>query len=195
MAQKSKENGLKNWRQTLMAALGGLLGAGLLVALNANPRGEPVRLLPPPTPAQLTVHITGAVESPGVYVVAPGSRIQDAVSAAGGFMEDAAQDALNLAKLVSDGQQIYVPKIGEPIPTAQNNSVSPALDGSFPININTAGFDDLQTLPGIGPVKARSIITYRIEHNEFTSIEEIMQVPGIGPTTFESLKNLISTGQ
>jgi competence protein ComEA len=147
----------------------------------------------------LYVFICGAVVNPGVYEVAAGSRICDVLALAGGFGEDAGTDYLNLAEPVSDGQKVYVPRTDElaegiGTQTQEPLDASGAEEVSGKININTAAKETLVTLPGIGEAKADSIIAYRTEHGGFSSIEEIMEIPGIKEAVFSKIKELITVG-
>lgn len=142
------------------------------------------------TEATLWVYVCGQVNAPGVYVLAEGSRVCDAFLAAGGLTEEAAKDYWNQARLLSDGEMIYVPteeEAGERILEADN--VGNADDGK--ININTANKEGLMTLPGIGEAKAESIIAYRDAHGGFSSIEEIMEVEGIKEGMYKKIKDYI----
>lgn len=132
-------------------------------------------------PSTITVHVAGAVRTPGVYTLSDGSRVQDAIAAAGGASAEAEIHRLNLAALLSDGQKIYVP--------AQDNNER---SGPGLVNINTAGLKELETLPNIGPARAQKIIEYRELHGPFSSLEEITKVDTIGPKIFESIKDLIT---
>lgn len=172
----------------------GLLAAGLLILVSGRPRGQSITLSPPPTPAPLQVHVTGAVNKPGVYALPPGSRIQQAIDAAGGLTPQADVSMLNLVALIEDGQRLHVPSQGGPAeqtaddPATEERSVSI----SRKININTATLEQLDTLPGIGEITAQKIIDYRSVHGPFPNIEAIMDVDGIGEGTFEEIKNFIS---
>lgn len=156
----------------------------------------------------IVVHVCGAVDSPGVYTLKEDCRVWDAIEAAGGFSEDASTDYLNLAGSISDGQKVYVPTIveadswaedgcdtGNPIPQGDSQSAS---DSSQPpqtaglVNINTADQVALTGLPGIGEAKAKNIIAYRTEHGRFSSIEEIMEIPGIKEAVFSKIKEYIT---
>ncbi len=139
--------------------------------------------------AFLLVHVCGAVCRPGVYELSPGDRIFDAVEAAGGFSQEAAGDALNLAQPVEDGIQIRIPTQSEAAELLQAASIS---SDSGKININTAGEKELTSLSGIGESRARDILTYRNEHGPFRSIEDIKQVPGIKNAVFEKIKDDIT---
>lgn len=137
----------------------------------------------------LLVHVCGAVSCPGVYELSEGDRVLDAVKAAGGFSEDAAQDALNLAQEVEDGSRIRIPTESE----AESGSQAfwPSEDDGK-INLNTAGTSELTSLSGIGESRAEDILSYRQEHGPFQSIEEIKNVPGIKDTIFEKIKDDIT---
>jgi competence protein ComEA len=162
----------------------GLLIAGAVWLAASPPRGEPVSLLPPPTPPDIQVYVTGAVIRPGVYALPPGSRVKDAVDAAGGFLPIADEDSVNLASLLQDGDHVEIPR-------EAFDASSESLDR---ININQASAQELDTLPGIGPSLAEEIVSYRRQYGSFQKIEDIMGVPGIGPATFERIKDYITTG-
>lgn len=183
----------------------GLLATGLILLAARQPSGAPVALLPPPTPAPLMVHVSGAVARPGVYSLPAGSRVQEAIAAAGGFLAEADPGSLNLAAVLEDGSQLTVSRMQStqpppPEPTAATRGEEitlPTLDRSptpegYKININTATQEELESLPMIGPVLARQIIDYRTANGPFEKIEDIVDVPGIGPKTFEVIRNLIT---
>ena len=161
----------------------GLLGAGIIWLAVSPPRGEEVILLPTSTPGMLTVYVSGAVATPGVYALPDGSRVEAAVTAAGGLLPGAEANNINLAMLVTDGEQINVPGI---VDTSHVNAGR--------VNINTATLDELDALPGIGPTAAQNILDYRLQHGPFQVIQEIQNVPGIGPATFAGIQDYISVG-
>lgn len=144
------------------------------------------------------IFICGAVMMPGVYELPDGSRICDAIEASGGFTEAAAVNYLNQAQLLSDGIQIYVPtteEVTEDLIPAEAGSVSESVifgnsDGK--ININTAEKEELMQLSGIGEKKADSILAYRQEHGNFTSVDELMNVPGIKEGVFTKIREQIT---
>jgi competence protein ComEA len=142
------------------------------------------------------VFICGAVVNPGVYEVENGSRICDVLELAGGFGEDAETDYLNLAEPVSDGQKVYVPTQGETATALfageETETAEAVEEASGRVNINTASKEVLVTLPGIGESKADNILAYRAEHGGFSSIEEIMEIPGIKEAVFSKIKELIT---
>lgn len=137
----------------------------------------------------LLVHVCGAVCCPGVYELSDGDRVLDAVKAAGGFSEDAAQDALNLAQEVEDGSRIRIPTESE---AESGSQVFWTSEDDGTINLNTAGISELTSLSGIGESRAEDILSYRQEHGPFQSIEEIKNVPGIKDTIFEKIKDDIT---
>lgn len=153
----------------------------------------------PTETSTIYVHVCGSVKSPGLYELPAGSRVDAAVKAAGGFLKDARQSAVNLAEALSDGIQIYVPSQEEVLPvTADDQGKS----GSTPlnvagsdqglININTAGKEELMNLSGIGEGKAAAIIEYRETNGSFQSVEDIKNVSGIGDATFQKIKEAIT---
>lgn len=138
-----------------------------------------------PIPSDIFVHVSGYVHNPGVYKLASDSRVTDAITAAGGALEEADIHRLNLAAFVIDGQKINVPRA-----TTESTPQGGIENGL--VNINTADQKTLETLTGIGPVRAASIIEYRETKGGFSSIEEIMNVSGIGEGIFESLREQIT---
>jgi competence protein ComEA len=134
-----------------------------------------------PAGGDVVVHVAGAVAEPGVYRMPAGSRVADAVERAGGPTGRADPDAINLAARLADGQQVVVPARGT------SSSAATAEDG--PISLGSADQADLETIEGIGPVTAADIIEFRDERGGIASIEELDEIPGIGPTTIESLSD------
>ncbi|AIS52119.1 ComE operon protein 1 [Thermoanaerobacter kivui] len=137
---------------------------------------------------EIKVYVTGLVKNPGVYTMEEGERVIDAINKAGGPLEEADLTNINLAQKVKDEQMIIVPKKGE------TNNISPTstIQKNEKININTATKEELQTLPGIGPVTAERIIEFRENKGSFKKIEDIMNVPRIGPKLFEQIKDKIT---
>lgn len=191
---------MKNLWGVLLGLAGGLLGAGVIFLVTRTPVGEPVELLPPPEPPPVIVHVAGEVAAPGVYSLPAGSRVQDAIGAAGGSLPDAGLDNLNLATLLEDGQRLWVPSaVPTPEPETSGGERSQTVElptgtpsSQNPININTASAAELESLPKIGPVIAQAIIDYRQANGPFSAIEEIIEVKGIGPAIFEAIKELIT---
>lgn len=170
----------------------GLLTAGLLLLFIDEPQSYPIQLLPPPTQKPIQVHVAGAVANPGVFEVPEGSIIQIAVDMAGGPLEDAALDAVNLAATVEDGQQVFIPtRSVTPANPSSGGSVVDPLSGEK-INVNTASTPELEILPGIGPSLASKIIEYREAHGRFNVPDDLLAVPGIGPAKLEEIRDLIT---
>ena len=171
----------------------GLFVAALVWVVARNPDGTSVTLRPVPTDRPIVIHITGAVPRPGVYEFPQGARVQDGISAAGGFLAEAEKSGINLARPLEDGEQLDIPFVdgfSPVIPTP----VETFIPSSDLININTASVDELDTLPGIGPTTALKIVEYRDTNGPFLSIEDIVNVSGIGPTTYDRIKDLITVG-
>jgi competence protein ComEA len=143
-------------------------------------------------PWPLRVYVSGAVAAPQIVTLPAGSLVADAVEAAGGPDADADLESLNLAAPVEDGQHVHVPHVDAP--SGEGMSTPTARTGSEPIDINRASVEELATLPYIGEVKAAAIVAYRTTHGAFGSIEEIQEVPGIGPTTFGKIAEFITAG-
>lgn len=195
---------MKSALYVLVGVMAGFALAGLLVFVSRAPAGQPIELKPAPTKAPIVVHVIGAVPRPGLYQFMEGARIQDAIDAAGGLMTSANVDAINLAALLTDGQQLDIPyKSGEEqtgedddsslnLPGSGDETSTPSPSSGDRININTATVSELDSLPGIGPSLAQRIIDYRTQNGAFSTIEEIMEVSGIGPATFENIKDLIT---
>lgn len=165
------------------------LGSG---GVSATPAVTPLRASMPARPAVaklLVVDVAGAVRRPGLYRLRSGSRIDDAIAAAGGVTAKAQLDAVNLAAPLADGEQVVVPGRG-----AGGVAASPPAAGSSPsapLDLNTATLEQLEGLPGIGPVTAQKIIDYRQEHGAFHSVAELEGVPGIGAGRLAQLKGLV----
>ena len=151
---------------------------------------------------KVVVHVVGEVNEPGVVELKDGSRIIDAINAAGGKTEDADLSKINLAYIVEDGTQIYVPRVGEDREEVITESAGEGIivesskieqneTKEQKVNINTATLEKLQSLPGVGQVTAQKIIDYREQNGKFKSPEELKNVPGIGESKFNSLRDCI----
>jgi competence protein ComEA len=185
---------LERHRILVLGAVGLLIVGGVLAVLIRWRPPEPITIEPPAataTPAPIQVYVSGAVVHADVYELSPDSIARDALDAAGGASDDANLDTVNLARPLSDGDQVYVPHVGEAVTPVSQESGQPAPAGSGPVNINTADQAALETLPGIGPALAGRIIEYREANGPFAAIEDIQNVSGIGPATFEEFRDLI----
>jgi competence protein ComEA len=144
-------------------------------------------------PGPVTVHVAGAVARPGVYRVGATARVDDAVTAAGGITAEADLDALNLAAKVADGDRVFVPRKGQaPPPVVAPVGATEGAAPRGPVNLNTATIEQLDTLPGVGPTTAQAIIAWRQEHGAFRSVQDLLQVRGIGPAKLESLREQVT---
>lgn len=157
----------------------------------------------PQSAAVVVVHVVGAVMRPGVYTLAAGSRVADAVAAAGGSTGNAAPNAVNLARILADGEQVYLPTADEASATAAAGGGGAPMGSTAPpggvsasgkIDINRATAADLDTLPGIGPATAQKIVDDRAANGPFKTIEDLMRVSGIGEKKFDALKDLVTVG-
>lgn len=199
---------MKSWWKVAFGILCGLLGGGLIYLVSSPPRGAPLQLLPLPSPAPIQVHVAGAVIHPGVYSLPAGSRLEQAIQAAGGAASSADLQALNLAAFLEDGSQLLVPTKA-PLATATPNNPqvratdlptqvsdwkTPTQTVTFPININTATLQELDALPYIGQIRASEIIAYRQAHGPFKRIEDLLKVYGITQEVFDRIKGLITVG-
>ncbi len=173
---------LERYRDWLFLGLIACIALGVFILLSYQPPPVTITLLPPlpsATPLPMRVHVGGAVQAPALYELPHGSRVEDAIRAAGGLLPEAEAALLNLAWLLSDGDQVYVWRQGE----AGLLATRPP-DGTprRQIRINTASEQELQQLPGVGPVLAREIIAYRQQHGRFRSLSDLDKVKGVGPT-------------
>ncbi|WP_162909956.1 ComEA family DNA-binding protein [Aggregatilinea lenta] len=150
-----------------------------------QPSATPIAITP--TPGTLTVYVVGEVAQPESLVTLPqGSRVQDAIEAAGGAAANADLSQVNLSQQLNDGDYVYVPPLdGEPIQTPTPNH--PVL-----VHVNSATPEELAALPGIGPSLADAIVTYRDENGPFTSLEDLDAVPGIGPAKLDAIRELVT---
>jgi competence protein ComEA len=184
---------LERYRVPIVGVLSVLLVVAGAVIYLRRPTSQPIEIVePPPTPipspAQVAVYVTGAVLEPGVYYLPQECRVQDALEAAGGPTANADLDRVNLAQRVHDEDQIYFPEVGEEnLPSTRTGG-----SGEGQININSASVREMEELPGIGPALAQCIIDHRETHGPFSTIEEIMEVRGIGPGVFEDIRELIT---
>lgn len=137
-------------------------------------------------PAEAYVHVAGAVASPGLYRVRPGARVADVIDAAGGPTAEADVDQLNLAARVSDGDRVYVARKGEAPPPGPATAERPG-----PVDLNTATIEQLDALPGIGPATAQAILDHRRRKGRFRSVEELLEVRGVGEAKLAELRKRV----
>ncbi|EWT03152.1 hypothetical protein N865_01680 [Intrasporangium oryzae NRRL B-24470] len=179
---------------------GGAPGSGATAAgsvVLAGPSGAASAPSGAPGPAaQIVVHVVGQVARPGLVRLRSGARVADAIAAAGGARSGADLSALNLARLVVDGEQVRVPKPGEAVPAPGGGGSGPVgavgggsgSGGAALVNLNTADLTSLDSLPGVGPVLAQRILDWRTEHGRFTSVDELGEVSGIGDKLMAQLR-------
>jgi competence protein ComEA len=142
------------------------------------------------------VHVLGAVKRPGLVSLSTGARVVDAVAAAGGLTDDAEVSGINLARVVADGEQLVVPRVGEVVapPAGGSGGGSPGASGSSGavVNLNTATQAELESLPRIGPALAGRILDYRAANGRFAAVTDLMKVTGIGQKLYDGLKDRIA---
>jgi len=168
--------------------------AGRLLLRPGKPAPLPVPVAAPaahaPAPeSRLFVDVVGAVRHPGLYRLAQGSRIADALARAGGATRKAQLELVNLAAPIADGEQIVVPRRGAAGAAAQGGTGTAP---TGPVHLNTATLEQLDELPGVGPVTAQKILDYRQKHGAFGSVDELDAVPGIGPARLDELRGLVA---
>lgn len=152
----------------------------------------------PSAEATVVVHVVGAVMHPGVYDLPGGSRVVDAVEAAGGALGNAALSSLNLARVLADGEQVYVCTAEEVVaggaPSVPSGASAGSGGASALVDLNTATAEELDALPGVGPSTAAKIVSDREANGPFATPEDLMRVPGIGAKKFDALKDLVTCG-
>ena len=145
------------------------------------------------TVAQMFVDVVGAVRRPGLYRVPDGARVADALARAGGVTSKAQLELVNLAARVADGEQVVVPRRGAAsVPSAVGAGAGAGSVPTGPVHLNSATLEQLDALPGVGPVTAQKIADYREQHGGFGSVDELDAVPGIGPARLENLRGLVA---
>ena len=205
-----KEKKFAFWWLPLCFLLGSMT-AVVFMTLSQRVRPAPIVIEPPPptlspsatpTPGPIRVYVSGEVAVADVYELPAGSIVADAVEVAGDFTEEAAADLVNLAQPLVDGMHVHVPDVGAAevesewsiitTPASSISSSGRAGGGGERLNINTASLDELDALPGIGPVTAQKIVDYREANGPFEHVEEIMEVSGIGEAKFEQMEGLVT---
>ena len=186
------ERMFRNSRIFLTGLLTGLLSSAALLLVISEPRGLPIELLPAPTLESLRIHVAGAVTQPGVYTLPVESIVEEAITAAGGPLEEAILDMVNMAAVLEDGQQIFVPAKGDTSSETYPSDPIFISASAEKININTAPAAKLESLPGIGPSLAKKIVEFRETHGPFLKVEDLLNVSGIGPAKLEEIQDLIT---
>jgi competence protein ComEA len=141
-------------------------------------------------PTAVLAHAAGAVVHPGVYTLSAGARVTDLIDAAGGPTADADVDRLNLAAVVTDGERVYVPRVGEQVAAAVSGATPDATVG--PLDLNSASLEQLDALPGIGPATAQAIIDERERRGGFKTVDDLLDVRGIGPAKLDAIRDLVT---
>jgi competence protein ComEA len=173
--------------------------SGVVALLTNRPTPVAITIIPPlptatpppsATPGPLHIYVTGAVVNPlKVYDLPPGSRVQDAINAAGGALTNADLARVNLAQVMRDGDQIHVPEVNtDRAKSGADGTATP----NGPVHINTATAEELQRLPGVGPALAKSIIDYRDQHGPFKRMSDLDDVPGVGPARLKDWEGKIA---
>lgn len=194
-------------RSGVLTAAGALVVAGFLLWFLLQPTGsdgasrrdgerpDPAVALPraatTSTLAPLVVHVAGAVARPGLVRLPGGARVADALAAAGGPVEGADLDRVNLAAPLADGSRLYVPYVGRPVPPDETAAGSGGAGAPAVLDLNTATAAELEALPGIGPATAQAIVEHRRRHGRFRSVEELLAVRGIGPAKLAQLRGRV----
>ncbi|AND16738.1 ComEA family DNA-binding protein [Rathayibacter tritici] len=187
------------WRIGAGAAVVLVVGAAVVAVLLSGARaGGRERVLEPTVAASapatavesLYVHVAGEVATPGLYLLSPGARVADAVAAAGGFGGSAERAAVNLARKLVDGEQIVVPAVGA-APAMSGGAPGASATGSV-LSLSTASAAQLEALPEIGPSTAAKIVAYREENGPFTSVDQLLEVPGIGEKTLAAFRDQVA---
>lgn len=185
-----------------MVVLFAIVLAGTILVLR-QPAPAPLTIITPTprpsaTPASVIIDVRGAVAQPGVYTLSAGSRLQDVLTQAGGVLPNAETRNLNLARRLNDGEQIYVPQVGEAtatVPATAGKGAPASAATKTPlgiINLNTATLEELDGLPGIGPAIAQRIIDYRNQNGAFKQIDDLKKVRGIGDALFSQIKDMVT---
>lgn len=158
---------------------------------------EPATQTPDPEePEEIFVHVAGEVHDPGIVTMSGSSRVSDAIAAAGGETKDAELAAINLARVLVDGEQVYVPdeesaQPGTAAGAPEDDAAAGADEPGDTVDLNAAGSSELETLPGIGPTIAERILTWREDNGDFHSVDELLEVGGIGPKRLEQIREQV----
>jgi competence protein ComEA len=171
----------------VVLAVAGKRLAGAGATQPPRPAAAPLPVAVGASRERLVVHVAGAVRRPGLYRLREGARIADAVARAGGAARRAELSAVNLAAPLVDGAQVLVPHRG-----SQHDSAGGDAAPSAPVSLGSATVEQLDQLPGVGPVTAQKIVDYRTEHGPFRSVDDLDAIPGIGPARLEQIRDLVT---
>lgn len=180
-------------RTEVLAPAGGAGAAAGPPGAPASPGGSGSPA-PSSSPGEvLYVHVAGAVAAPGLYLLDPSARVADALAAAGGFTEPAERAGVNLARRLVDGEQILVPERGAAaVPGGTGPAAAGGTSSGGVVSLSTATAAQLEELPEIGPATAAKIVAYREEHGPFTSVDQLLEVPGVGEKTLEAFREQVA---
>jgi len=168
-----------------------LLRPGASASVRVPPPVVPSTAAAPAAVKAVVVDVVGAVRRPGLYRLSGGARVADAIARAGGLTPHAQVELVNLAAPVADGEQIVVPRRGAAASAAGTPGAAAGVP-TGPVHLNTATLEQLDALPGVGPVTAQKILDYRQEHGAFGSVDELDAIPGIGPARLGQLRDLVA---
>lgn len=183
---------MKPWQLVAFGIMLGLFSSAAILLVIMQPSGQPVKILPAPTPEPILVDVSGEVSVPGIFTLPKNSRVADAIDIAGGLSPNADTSRINLAARIKDGDKVWVPAIGD---ASSADLDIPSRSNGVLININTASAKEIEALPGIGEVKAAQIVAYREEHGLFTNFEDLLSIPGIGPELLEKIRPSITLSE
>jgi competence protein ComEA len=182
---------LNTWQSILLGIVAGAAVLAAVISVTLPDRMTPLRILPTMTMPPFQVYVSGAVKIPGVVVLPAGSRVQNAISEAGGVTDNADLQQLNLAAVVNDGQKIVVPGFNENIPASTTDAISDSAVNDLQINLNQASQKEFEALPGIGEEKAKAIILERQKRGKFSSIDDLIEIPGITQNIINQIRPYI----
>ncbi len=199
---------MKPWLLILYGLLLGLLVAGLILLIAQPQRGHSITLSPAPTPTltsppyptatpePIFVQISGEIQHPGIYALDEYSRLETLIELSGGFTDIADIERINMAAVLRDGDYFFIPAKDQEIPETARNAPSNLYTAQdtgyeYPLDLNQASQEALESIPGIGPSKAEDILNYRDTIGSYSNLEELLNVPGIGDVTLESLRDYL----
>ncbi len=176
---------MKTWQSIVIGVLIGLISAGIIFLVSMRPHQSAIQILPPTQATTILVDVSGQVVEPGVYSLPFNSRVNDGIIAAKGLLPDADTSKINLAAFLQDGEKVFVPsKI-----SLETDTNMMEYDGK--IDINHATLEEIDSLPGIGPQKAQQIIDYRETYGNFTQLEDLLYVSGIGQSIIDEIRDKV----